>query len=262
MLPLIAKRSEACNSHYSDIELELGSEAPYRCLMADAGSQEADRSPRSPQRLDDFLAVLEEAPRPSTSRRWPCFVTTRERGDIGGRAPSWARGAVLTWRLQRPYLIYCLFCSLATLILLAWNLYKGMQNNWNLPQWKHHRWEEVLEVTLGACMVLETGLTLCVLGVRKFFSNGWCIFDFFVMLVTVVSMCYGIEHIGRNGEISEADVPLLCLRFISQPARVIAICMGVRRTREMQRVDELQVNFDALNGQSGFSLQPTGPTAR
>ena len=24
-----------------------------------------------------------------------------------------------------------------------------IQNNWNLPQWKHHRWEEILEVTVG-----------------------------------------------------------------------------------------------------------------
>lgn len=121
-----------------------------------------------------------------------------------------------------------------------------MQNNWNLPQWKHHFWEEVLEVTLGACMVLETLLTLWVLGFKPFFRNCWCIFDFMVMLATAVSIGWGLEHIGRKGEITEADVPLLCLRFVLQPARIIAVCMSARRTREMQKVDELQVDFGAL----------------
>jgi len=258
MLSLIANRPEhPSKASYSarqcsgDIELELGSasEDTSRCLMADIGTEEANTSP---QRLDDFLAVLDEVPQ----SRWPCWRTRRDRGGTGHEA----RRKILNWRLKRPYLIYCLCCSLATLFLLAWNLYKGMQNNWNLPQWKHHRWEEVLEVMLGACMVLETVLTLCVLGFRRYFTDCWCVFDCIVAVVTVISIGYGIEHIGRNGEISEADVPLLCLRFISQPARVVAICMGVSRTREMQQVNELQIDFDALqNNASGFSLQHFNP---
>ena len=47
-----------------------------------------------------------------------------------------------------------------------------IQNNWNLPQWKHHRWEEILEVTVGvapcrSCFYRKDGDhdTLCGLGV-------------------------------------------------------------------------------------------------
>lgn len=242
---------------HQDIDIDLGSESPYRCLMPGLdGDGEAAHG--------NFLSVLEDTPRsPKAYSGWlPCCRRTPMHArSIGGGGAHVARRAILTWRLQRPYLVYCLCCSTATLILLGWNLCKGMDNNWNLPQWKHHFWEEVLEVALGACMVLETFLTLGVLGMKTFFSNGWCRFDFVVMLATVVSISYGLEHIGRQGEITEADVPLLSLRFVLQPARVLAVCMSARRTHEMQQADELQVDFGALEA-SGPGMQATAQEMR
>lgn len=41
--------------------------------------------------------------------------------------------------MMRPYLLYSLACASVMLVLLVWNIVKGVQNNWNLPQWKHHR---------------------------------------------------------------------------------------------------------------------------
>jgi len=160
---------------------------------------------------------------------------------------SRARHVILKWRLQRPYLAYCLCCSVLTAFLFCWNFAKGMQNHWNLPQWKHHRWEECLEVTIGACMAVETLITLRVLGPRDFFRNIWCVFDFCVMLLTVVSIGYGLVHLGKNGEICEADIPLLMLRFVLQPVRVLAACASTCRVRNMQeQVNELQIDFGAL----------------
>lgn len=166
-----------------------------------------------------------------------------------------ARHVILAWRLERPYLLYCLACFAVTAFLLAWNLVKGVQNNWNLPQWKHHRWEEALEVGIGVLIVAETLLTMRVLGLRAFFSSLWCIFDLAVALLTVVSVCYGLEHLGRKGEICEANVPLLMLRFVLQPARVLAAVAVTYRARRMQnRVDELRVDFDSLqNGGTAFA---------
>jgi len=166
-----------------------------------------------------------------------------------------ARHAILAWRLERPYLLYCLACFGVTAFLLSWNLAKGVQNHWNFPQWKHHRWEELLEVGIGVLMVAETLLTMRVLGLRAFFSSGWCIFDFIVALLTIVSVCYGLEHLGTRGEICEANVPLLMLRFVLQPARVLAAVAVTYRAHRMQnRVDELRVDFNSLaNGGTAFA---------
>ncbi|CAK0900418.1 unnamed protein product, partial [Prorocentrum cordatum] len=158
-----------------------------------------------------------------------------------------ARHAILAWRLERPYLIYCTVCAGVQAWLLAWNLIKGVQNHWNLPQWKHHRWEEVTEVTIGVLIVSETLLTLRVVGIRDFFCNCWCVFDLLVAALTVVSVGYALEHVGRHGNIAEANVPLLMLRFVLQPARVFAAVASTWRTRRMQNhVDELRVDFDSL----------------
>merc|ERR1712232_1540919 len=160
-----------------------------------------------------------------------------------------------SWRLRRPYLIYCVACAGVAAFLLAWNLWKGMQNNWNLPQWKHHRWEEAMEVSIGVAMVVETLLTMRVLGFRMFFSNAWCVCDFIVSMLTAASVAYGLEHLGRRGEICEADVPLLLARFVLQPARVLAALGGTYRARQMQtQVDDLQVDFDTLPFHSGDAL--------
>ncbi|CAK0900420.1 unnamed protein product [Prorocentrum cordatum] len=108
-------------------------------------------------------------------------------------------------------------------------------------------WEEVTEVTIGVLIVSETLLTLRVVGIRDFFCNCWCVFDLLVAALTVVSVGYALEHVGRHGNIAEANVPLLMLRFVLQPARVFAAVASTWRTRRMQNhVDELRVDFDSL----------------
>eukprot|EP00927_Polykrikos_kofoidii_P084224 TRINITY_DN8820_c0_g1_i2.p1 TRINITY_DN8820_c0_g1~~TRINITY_DN8820_c0_g1_i2.p1 ORF type:complete len:249 (-),score=32.07 TRINITY_DN8820_c0_g1_i2:73-819(-) len=180
----------------------------------------------------------------------------RSSGNISAAEHGWgsrlsgserARHAILSWRLKRPYLVYCFGCAGLTLFLLVWNLVKGVQNDWNLPQWKHHFWEEALEVSIGVLIVVETMITMRVIGLRAFVGSCWCLFDLAVALLTAVSICYGLKHLGRRGEICEADVPLLLMRFILQPARVLAALASTYRTRQMQsEVDELRVDFDAL----------------
>eukprot|EP00929_Paragymnodinium_shiwhaense_P124037 TRINITY_DN9885_c0_g1_i1.p2 TRINITY_DN9885_c0_g1~~TRINITY_DN9885_c0_g1_i1.p2 ORF type:complete len:297 (-),score=47.39 TRINITY_DN9885_c0_g1_i1:358-1248(-) len=187
-----------------------------------------------------------------TASRWlvcmACLGGDPSRLSRGERA----RHAILSWRLTRPYLAYCIACSFVTALLLFYNVSKGMKNNWNLPQWKHHRWEEFAEVGLGVLMVTETALTIRVLGVRTFFKNACCVCDFVVAVLTAVSIGYGLEHLGAKGEICEADVPLLLLRFALQPSRVLAAMAVTYRTCQMQsQVDELRVDFDALPGGVG-----------
>merc|ERR1712084_192860 len=104
-----------------------------------------------------------------------------------------------------------------------------------------------MEVTIGAAIVVETSITMRILGVRTFFASCWCIFDFSVAVLTAISIGYGLKHIGSRGEIVEADVPLLLIRFVLQPSRVLAAILGTYRTRWMQtEVDESQVDFANL----------------
>lgn len=200
------------------------------------------------------------APLQQASRSWLLRLGANH-GQLGGRPghisrTDRARHVILAWRLKRPYLLYCCACSAVTAFLLGWNLLKGVQNSWNLPQWQHHRWEEALEVSIGILIVAETLLTMRVLGVRAFLDNGWCMFDLVVALLTVVSIGYGLEHLGRKGEICEANVPLLMLRFLLQPARVLAALASTIRTREMQSsVDELTVDFSSLSAGSGAAFE-------
>lgn len=189
---------------------------------------------------------------------------THRRARVSGNDRT--RHAILAWRLERPYLAYSASCAMVTAGLLAWNLVKGVQNGWDLPQWKHHRWEEVTEVTIGVIIVVETLLTMRVLGLRAFLSNYWCLLDLGVAVLTIVSIGYGLVHLGRRGELCEASVPLLLLRFVLQPARVVALAAGAVRTRQMQSgVEELRVDFDSLqtvvpgdglNGSLGESGSP------
>ncbi|CAJ1397239.1 unnamed protein product [Effrenium voratum] len=195
-------------------------------------------------------------PPPALSSNW--LLRLGNAGGAGRHAESFlsrdqTRHAILSWRLERPYLIYSLACAALMLLLLVWNVVKGVQNNWNLPQWKHHRWEEYLEVGIGIVIVLEVVLTLRLLGARDFFANGWCVFDFIVALLAVISTCYGLEHLGRQGEICEAQLPLLFVRFVLQPARLLGALVSTWRTRRMQlNVQELTVDVSNLTNDTRF----------
>lgn len=157
-----------------------------------------------------------------------------------------AKTAVLAWRLQPSYLIYCFVLSTLTGILVFWNFFKFARNH-HLPEWQHHVFEELLEVIIGGCMIVETMMTIPMLGVREFFASAWCIFDLLLAVLTAISIGYGMHHLGRRGEVVEANVPLLMLRFVLQPVRAVVICWGASRAREMQRgADELQIDFGNL----------------
>jgi len=213
----------------------------------------------------DFASDTEDLPPPgyNSSKSWllrlACpRLSVRKPAHARKRISSSerARHAILDLRLRRPYLLYCLAVSGATSFLLVWNLIKGVQNQWNLPMWKHHRWEEVLEILIGVLIVIETTVTLKMLGCRSFFGNRWCIFDFCVTLLTTLSIAYGLKHLGRKGEIVEADMPLLMVRFVLQPTRVLLMAVNSYRAQRMQAgVDELRVDFDCLPAQ-GTAWEP------
>jgi len=163
------------------------------------------------------------------------------------RASERARHAVLSCHLQRSYLIYCTGCALVIGFLLCWNLIQGLQSNWDLQSWRYYMWEETLEVLVGVCLVVETLITLWILGPRSFFKSCWCIFDLCVTTLAAMSMVVGALHLEERMRFHKA-VPLLMMRFVLQPLRVLVICGSIYRARRFQHdVDELSVDFNSLS---------------
>ena len=156
---------------------------------------------------------------------------------------SGSRYLIFHWRLKRSYLIYSGICGGLSITLLLWNIGKGIENNWNLPEWQHYVWEEVLEILLCVLMISETAMTLKLVGRKEFFSNIWCMFDLAVSLLTAISMLYALSHLGADGEISQASLPLLVVRFVVQPCRVVSLLRNYRRARQEQASAQQTVDF-------------------
>lgn len=122
-----------------------------------------------------------------------------------------------------------------------------MQHGWDFPSWRHHRWEECVEVLISFCMVSETCLTLQLLGLKDFFRSRWNVFDFVLSVLTMASVVYALKNINQSGEIQEAYMPLLAFRFVLQPVRVFFVMVSAYNARRMQtQVDNLAVQFDGL----------------
>lgn len=160
---------------------------------------------------------------------------------------EYARHVILSFRLRRSYLVYCISIFLLTFFVFSWNLRKGIYDEWNMPGWRHHQWEEALEVFIGSCMTVETIVTMRLLGLKTFFGVLWHIFDFVVMVLTILSVLYALDHLSQGGETCEADMLLLMIRFLLQPVRVMTTLAEMYRVHEMQKnVEELSVDFNAL----------------
>mmetsp|Transcript_65825 Transcript_65825/g.140837 ORF Transcript_65825/g.140837 Transcript_65825/m.140837 type:complete len:225 (-) Transcript_65825:271-945(-) len=165
---------------------------------------------------------------------------------------EWTHHAILEWRLRPQYLLYCGGCFAVTAFLLIWNILEWMSNDGDLSRWRHHAWEDMLEVGIGLALITETSLNFFLLGIRGFVRSKWCIFDLVVALLTLVSIAYGVVNtVSTNpGQqpIVQAEMPLLMVRFVLQPLRVLAVCGGIYRARHLQHeVDDLSVSFDSLN---------------
>jgi hypothetical protein len=151
-----------------------------------------------------------------------------------------SRYLLLSWRMRPPYLAYSTVCALVSLGLLVFNLVQGFKRNWHLPTWQHHPLEEATELALCGALVVEVVLTHRLLGTQAFLANSWCVFDAGVAGLSVVSMLYALTHLGSDGELAQASLPLLVLRFFLQPLRVCALVnqtLQARSLRDLEAVD-------------------------
>jgi hypothetical protein len=167
-------------------------------------------------------------------------------GDVGFEyfaMEETGRYLVLSWRLNPPYLIYTTVCALTALGLVVFNIYKGWRNNWELPTWRQHPLEEAIELLLCLAVVGEVAVTARLVGKTAFFDSPWCVFDLAVAGLSTVSMMYALTHLGRDGEIAQASLPFLVLRFMLQPMR---FCVLIHQTLEARSIQQLEpISFSA-----------------
>ena len=180
----------------------------------------------------------------------PCDL---EGGTISVHWTEQLRHKILLLRLQRPYFIYCLICSL----LAAAAFVSTLVDLWKSGNTKG--WHDILEggTWQSACWSLVTlalfAEVLSNLFVRglSFLRDWWSLFDAVLLALTVLA--WAVMHLRRASvmreEAEEADLWLLFLRFLLQPCRVFAAAAAVRKVQQMQR-GCVDIRFDGLDKHS------------
>eukprot|EP00930_Biecheleria_cincta_P063215 TRINITY_DN4871_c0_g1_i1.p1 TRINITY_DN4871_c0_g1~~TRINITY_DN4871_c0_g1_i1.p1 ORF type:complete len:238 (-),score=40.53 TRINITY_DN4871_c0_g1_i1:46-759(-) len=174
-----------------------------------------------------------------------------------------ARHTVLLLRLQRPYFVYCLMCSLlaaAAFLSTIFDLFFS-QRHVGRPG---RGWIDILEggTWQSACWSV-VGMALCAevlsgLVVKAFKWDWWCIFD--AVLLGLTFLAWALTHLRRASlireEAEEADLWLLFLRFVLQPCRVFATATMARKVKQMQH-GCVDISFDGLpsNNRAGASQE-------
>lgn len=183
-------------------------------------------------------------------------ATWRASAALGVHWTEQARHTVLLLRLQRPYFVYCLMCSLlaaaafvSTLMDLVHSHRKG-----ELP--KGRVWEDILEggtwqsacwSAVGLALCAEVASSLVVRAGRGCKADCWCAFDAIVVVLT--ALAWGLTWVRRASpmreEAEEADLWLLMLRFALQPCRVLAAASMACKVQQMQD-SYMDISFDTI----------------
>lgn len=170
-----------------------------------------------------------------------------------------ARHAILSIRLRRGYYLYCFVCFLLASALCfstIGHLLRLKHEGRTILAYQRHAWELALEMVIASAVGTETLSTLWLAGRHAFLRDCWCIFDTSVVLLTLADWCL---HLVRwallAGEMLEMDLPMLALRFVLQPCRVLAAVSMVRRVKQMQD-GAIDIAFDLLKTEEDPQTEP------
>ncbi|CAD7936599.1 unnamed protein product [Amoebophrya sp. A25] len=182
---------------------------------------------------------------------------TVESPDASSSYERW-RYSLLRWRLSRSYLGYNMALLAIVSLLLLWNL-KRLATTGFLPRWRHHPWEEALEIVIALLLLAECGTTLFLLGFDRFRRSFWLKLDFFVVCVSWLSLVWAIWQLSSSKHkagqeptlVENFELPFLVLRFMVQPLRVVSQVTQLQRAQRSLDVDN--VDFSRLEDLSGDS---------
>lgn len=213
-----------------------------------------------------------EAEPPSPSSRWCArrlsYIVVEDEG-LGGpdsklNCVHHARHLVLLARLQKPYLMYCIACSLmasvafvSTLVSMVsshrvsggeFDTLASIDAGLEGGQWQSACWAFV-----GLSLCAEFATMLVVRGPRAYLQDQWAMFDAALVLLTIAAaMLSLVRHFTpeslRDEAAEELDLTLLALRFALQPCRVVATLKAACHVKQMQ-LSNLDIEFDVVGPQ-------------
>lgn len=174
------------------------------------------------------------------------------------------RHTLLSLRLQKAYVGYCLLCCLLSTAVCSSSLARAAKRKaWDggaLASHEWHPWEQTLEMLVGLVLCAETLANLWLAGREEFFRDCWSVFDAAVVALTLLSWgLLALQNAVLLGEgVLKLDLPLLTLRFVLQPCRVLAAASMTRRVRRMQQ-STVDIAFDV---QDYVPVAPPSPFGR
>lgn len=175
-----------------------------------------------------------------------------------------ARHTVLLIKLQRWYLTYCFVCSLlacaafgSTLLsVVRLHLEGKVHPRHGLPLLEEATmgggWEALCWILVGFAMIAEMVSQVLVRGFSCFVRDWWCIFDTLVLALTVGAWTLTLMRrlsVAQEEAVEESDLPLLALRFLLQPCRVVVTASMACQVQDMQQSD-MDIDFTDVAGES------------
>lgn len=174
-----------------------------------------------------------------------------------------ARHAVLLARLQKPYLVYCVACSLLASVAFVTTLTSILASHQAAggdfgtlasidAGLEGDRWQSSCWAFVGLSLCAEFVATLVVRGPRAYLQDRWAMLDAVLVLITVLA--WALALIRRftprsiRDEAEELDLTLLALRFAMQPCRVVATLKAACHVKEMQ-MSNLDIEFEVVGPQ-------------
>jgi len=154
------------------------------------------------------------------------------------------RVIIVRWRQTKCYLFYCSFCFLLTLFIFIWNLVKAHNNGWSIPKWRHHVWEEFLEILLSVLIVSEILISISLVGWNEVCNVCELKFDLFVVGMTIITIGFAVLNISSGGASFEINLPFLIVRSILQPARVLYSFWHIRAADSLGQIDDIDMPED------------------
>lgn len=170
-----------------------------------------------------------------------------------------ARFALLSLRLRKVYFGYCVLCFVLSALACGSSFRRAANLGRGGTSLSSHRWEvweSTLEVMIGIMVCTETLSSMWLMGRKAFFRDWWCVYDAVVVVLTLVTwFLLGVRQVLLEADVlKQVDLPLLALRFLMQPCRLLSAISVLRRVKQMQQ-STVDIIFDGLETEENALLQ-------
>jgi len=125
-------------------------------------------------------------------------------------------------------------------------------------------WEAMCWIVVGLAMFSEMASQVVIRGTSSFCRDWWCIFDSVVIVLTVLAWTLTLmRRLSGVAEeaVEDTDLPLLALRFLLQPCRVVVTASMTSHVQDMQQ-SNLDIDLEGLSIEDGHVRCEGAPQTR